>query len=133
MIAGFAVANRRRRAGDLLVKLGLKDRLNAEPKNLSGGERQRVAIARVLINDPVLILADEPTANLDKAIGHEVMMLLCSIGCEQGKSIVIVSHDERIKDVAHLVLYIEDGRLTREEKGRHDAVCLMKSHLHRPA
>lgn len=127
-IAAFGISNPYTKASELLTKLGLKDRLNAKPADLSGGEKQRVAIARSLINNPKLILADEPTANLDKAHGHEVMRLLCSIGCEQNKSIIIVSHDERIKEVAHRVLYIEDGKLTREEKGNHDQVCSMKSH-----
>ncbi|MEK7540446.1 MAG: ABC transporter ATP-binding protein [Patescibacteria group bacterium] len=127
-VAGFSVENRTERATELLSKLGLSKRLHAKPKNLSGGERQRVAIARALINDPALILADEPTANLDSHIGHEVMKILCSIGCEQGKSIIIVSHDERIKDVAHRVVYIEDGHFTRTEKGKHDQTCTMKDH-----
>ncbi len=115
-------------ASELLTKLGVKNRSHAKPRELSGGERQRVAIARALINNPALILADEPTANLDRQHGHEVMELLCSIGCEQGKSIVIVSHDERIKDVANRVITIEDGRLTREERGEHDRVCRMREH-----
>lgn len=127
-IAAFGISNPWAKASELLTKLGLKDRLNAKPADLSGGEKQRVAIARSLINNPKLILADEPTANLDKAHGHEVMQLLCSIGCEQNKSIIIVSHDERIKEVAHRVLYIEDGKLTREEKGNHNQVCSMKTH-----
>lgn len=127
-IAGFRVQNRKKKALELLRRLGLGHRLHQKPKDLSGGERQRVAIARALINDPAMIFADEPTANLDRAIGHEVMQLLCSIGCEQEKGIIIVSHDERIKDVAHRVLYIEDGRLTRQEEGRHNETCAMSKH-----
>lgn len=128
IVAGVFNRGAKLRAQELLVKLGLRDRLRSKPNELSGGERQRVAIARAMMNDPLLILADEPTANLDSAIGREVMRLLCSIGCEQGKSVVIVSHDERIKDIAHRVLYIEDGKLAREEKGRHSEVCTMKEH-----
>lgn len=128
LIAGFDIENREEKAKELLIKLGLKKRLEAKPSDLSGGERQRVAIARALISNPKLILADEPTANLDRKIGHEVMQLLCSIGCEEQKSVIIVSHDERIKDVAHRLVYIEDGKLTREEKGDHNKVCLMKKH-----
>lgn len=127
-ITVFNSKDRKDKAIRLLERLGLKNRLHAKPRDLSGGERQRVAIARALINDPLLILADEPTANLDKHIGHEVMQIFCSISCQEGKSIVIVSHDERIKDVAHRVIYIEDGRLILEEKGRHNQVCLMKKH-----
>lgn len=128
IIAGAYNAGGSKRAEELLVRLGLRDRLRSKPNELSGGERQRVAIARALMNDPMLILADEPTANLDRAIGHEVMLLLCSIGCEQGKSVVIVSHDERIKDIAHRVIYIEDGKLAREETGHHNEVCAMEEH-----
>lgn len=132
IIAIFKNHSRSERAKALLIKLGLKDRIFSKPKELSGGERQRVAIARALINDPLLILADEPTANLDSAIGREVMKLLCSIGCEQGKSVIVVSHDERIKDIAHRVVYIEDGKLARQGKGRHTEVCLMKDHFFKP-
>ena len=128
MVAAFNQPERGQKARALLAKLGLAKRLLSLPRDLSGGERQRVAIARALINDPALILADEPTANLDSKIGHEVMRLLCGIGCEENKSIIIVSHDERIKDVAHRVIYIEDGRLVRAEKGRHNQVCQMKKH-----
>ncbi len=117
-----------KKARETLIKLEMNDRLNNLPRNLSGGEKQRVSIARALVNNPKIILADEPTANLDSKIGHEVMRLFCSIGCEQQKTVIIVSHDERIKDVAHKVLYIEDGKLVREEKGRHGEVCTMKHH-----
>lgn len=127
-IAGFNVNSRKKKAIDLLISLGLKSRLHAKPKELSGGERQRVAIARSLINDPKIILADEPTANLDRAIGHEVMQLLCSIACRQGKAVIIVSHDERIKDFANRILYIEDGKLTKSGRGAHDKNCQMKRH-----
>lgn len=111
-----------------LEKLELGHRLKNLPRDLSGGEKQRVSIARALVNDPKIILADEPTANLDSKIGQEVMKLFCSIGCKQGKSIIIVSHDERIKNVAHTVAYIEDGKLTRREKGNHNKVCTMREH-----
>lgn len=117
------------KARNLLEKLDLGKRITNIPRELSGGEKQRVSIARALLNNPKLILADEPTANLDSKIGHEVMKLLCSIGCEQKKSVIIVSHDERIKNVAHRVLHIEDGKLVREEKGQHEKNCLM-SHNH---
>ena len=87
----------------------LGERLDFPPEKLSGGEKQRVAIARALINDPALILADEPTANLDSKIGHEIMRLLRRIAKQQGRSVVIVSHDERIRDIADRVLWLEDG------------------------
>jgi len=125
LIAGFNRKNALKKTPELLAKLNLEKRFSFKPNDLSGGERQRVAIARALINDPKIILADEPTANLDKNIGHEVMQLLCSVACEQGKSVIIVSHDERIKDTAHRVIYIEDGHLVKEEKGGHDRSCTM--------
>ena len=126
IIAGFDQKRPKEKAMKLLDQLGLNERINFKPNDLSGGERQRVAIARALINNPKIMLADEPTANLDRNIGHEVMKLLCSIACEEGKGVIIVSHDERIKDVAHRIIYIEDGKIVREEKGGHDKTCPMK-------
>ncbi len=128
IVGSFQHTETRQRAGKLLARLGVEQRSHAKPKDLSGGERQRVAIARALINNPAIILADEPTANLDRQHGHEVMDLLCSIGCAEGKSVVIVSHDERIKDVANRVMTIEDGKLVKEEQGAHNKVCRMREH-----
>ena len=108
-LAGLNGRGSRQKATALLTDLGLGERLNFLPEKLSGGEKQRVAIARALINDPALILADEPTANLDSKIGHEIMRLLRRIAKEQGRSVVIVSHDERIRDFADRVLWLEDG------------------------
>ncbi len=118
----------RTRATGLLTRLGLKDRLHFRPNQLSGGEKQRVAVARALANDPKIILADEPTANLDAKNGREVMLLLCQIACQEQRAVVIVSHDERLRSVAKRVLTIEDGRLTKEEQGSHERNCSM---LHR--
>src|SRR6266498_1862287 len=108
-LAGKKSGTARRAAASLLTELGLGERLNFLPEKLSGGEKQRVAIARALVNDPALILADEPTANLDSKIGHEIMRLLRRIAREQGRSVVIVSHDQRIKDIADRILWLEDG------------------------
>lgn len=113
------------KAQQLLKRLGLEKRMHALPSELSGGEKQRVAIARALINEPKVILADEPTANLDSRIGHEVMQLLCEIACAENRAVVIVSHDERLKTVAKRVITIEDGRLMKEEAGEHDRHCRM--------
>ncbi|OGY26641.1 MAG: hypothetical protein A2Z11_04020, partial [Candidatus Woykebacteria bacterium RBG_16_43_9] len=110
-------------ARQALERLGLAERLSNKPSDLSGGEKQRVAIARALITNPAIILADEPTANLDSKNGHEVMLKLCAVSCEENKSVIIVSHDSRIKDIAHKVLWIEDGKLIREEEGNHKKVC----------
>lgn len=113
------------RAAGLLTRLGLKERLHFRPNQLSGGEKQRVAVARALANDPKIILADEPTANLDAKNGYEVMRLLCQIACMEQRAVVIVSHDERLRSVAKRVLTIEDGRLTKEEQGAHEQNCSM--------
>lgn len=113
------------KAKEALEKLNLGHRLNNLPRDLSGGEKQRVSVARALVNDPGMILADEPTANLDKNMGHEVMKLLCDVACKEEKAVIIVSHDERLKNVAHRILYIEDGKLIKEEKGGHNRYCSM--------
>jgi putative ABC transport system ATP-binding protein len=113
------------RAKELLEKLHLGQRLGNLPRNLSGGEQQRVAIARALGNSPKLILADEPTANLDSKTGHEVMILLCEIACRENRAVIIVSHDQRLKAAAKRVITIEDGRLVREEPGDHNLHCRM--------
>ena len=124
-LAGLKAHAARDKATALLSDLGLGERLDFLPEKLSGGEKQRVAIARALINDPSLILADEPTANLDSKIGHEIMRLLRSIAKEQGRSIVIVSHDQRIRDIADRVLWLEDGAFKDLVTMATDLVCGM--------
>ena len=124
-LAGVNGRVARDKATALLTELGLGDRLGFPPEKLSGGEKQRVAIARALINDPALILADEPTANLDSKIGHEIMRLLRRIAKEQGRSVVIVSHDERIRDIADRVLWLEDGAFKDIVTMAVDPVCGM--------
>ena len=124
-LAGLGAGAARRKAASLLTDLGLGERLNFLPEKLSGGEKQRVAIARALINDPTLILADEPTANLDSKIGHEIMRLLRRIAKEQGRSVVIVSHDQRIQDIADRVLWHEDGEFKEMVTMAIDPVCGM--------
>ena len=125
VLAGVRGSDARRKATELLTDLGLGERLNFLPEKLSGGEKQRVAIARALVNNPALILADEPTANLDSKIGHEIMRLLRSIAKEQGRSVVIVSHDQRIKDIADRVLWLEDGQFKEMVTMATDPVCGM--------
>lgn len=128
-LAGIKRSAARKAAAILLTNLGLGDRLNFLPEKLSGGEKQRVAIARALINDPALILADEPTANLDSKIGHEIMRLLRQIAKKQGRSVVIVSHDQRIKDIADRVLWLEDGQFKDMVTMATDPVCGMTVEL----
>jgi putative ABC transport system ATP-binding protein len=111
-LAGVKGRVARRRAEELLAMLGLERRFDHKPADLSGGEKQRVAIARALANDPPLILADEPTGNLDSKTGQEVMELLCcGLGRDRGRAIVIVTHDHRLKQIADRVLWLEDGAL----------------------
>ena len=103
------------RARDLLEMFGLGHRMHALPKKLSDGEKQRVAIARALAKDPELLLADEPTANLDSKRGHEVMELLRQKAMELHKAVIVVSHDNRIRQFADRVVWLEDGRLRDDE------------------
>jgi putative ABC transport system ATP-binding protein len=124
-LAGTRGRPARRRAEQLLGDLGLGDRLDFRPHKLSGGEKQRVAIARALANEPAVILADEPTANLDSKIGHEIARLLRRAATEQQRSVVIVSHDSRLRDIADRVLWLEDGRFKTMSELATDPVCGM--------
>jgi putative ABC transport system ATP-binding protein len=124
-LAGSRPAAARRKAAQLLGEFGLGERLHFLPEKLSGGEKQRIAIARALVNEPALILADEPTANLDSKIGHEIMRLLRRIATEQDRSVVIVSHDQRIQDIADRVLWLEDGQFKEMVTMAVDPVCGM--------
>ncbi|WP_214781215.1 ABC transporter ATP-binding protein [Exiguobacterium sp. S3] len=109
-------------AKQLLTDLGLGHRLHHLPSTLSGGEKQRVAVARALINSPQLILADEPTASLDYENGRRVMALLAKQAHEEGRRVVVITHDERMLDVCDRVLRVIDGTLTElnKEEGHHD-------------
>jgi putative ABC transport system ATP-binding protein len=124
-LTGMRRGPARDKAMALLTELGLGDRVHFLPEKLSGGEKQRVAIARALVNDPALILADEPTANLDSKIGREIMRLLQRIAREQRRSVVIVSHDQRIKEIADRVLWLEDGQFKAMREMATDPVCGM--------
>jgi len=101
-----------RRAREMLEAVGLGDRLHHKPEQMSGGQRQRVAIARALGGEPAMLLADEPTASLDKKSGREVVDRMQSLAREQGTTILLVTHDTRILDVADRVVHLEDGRLS---------------------
>ncbi|MBZ0166906.1 MAG: ABC transporter ATP-binding protein [Candidatus Omnitrophica bacterium] len=101
----------RKRAAGLLAQLGLKNRIKHKPNQLSGGEQQRVAIARALINDPKVVLADEPTGNLDSASGKEIINLLMLLNELNNQTIMIVTHDEEIAKQCHRTIYMRDGVL----------------------
>jgi len=122
---GLSRKEARLRAKELLEQLGLEHRLTFLPEKLSGGEKQRVAIARALVNKPDIILADEPTANLDSHHGHETMRLLRGIAKDENRSVIIVSHDQRIKDIADRVLWLEDGAFKNVVEMATDPVCGM--------
>jgi putative ABC transport system ATP-binding protein len=98
-------------AARLLESVGLAKRAHAYPRDMSGGEKQRTAIARALAGDPPIILADEPTANLDSRTGRDVLRLLRGHAGELHKAVAIVSHDPKVEEVAHRVIHLEDGRL----------------------
>lgn len=108
---------------EMLDRLGLTARRRARPAELSGGEKQRVAIARALIADPKLILADEPTANLDWSIGQEVVRLLCAMARERGVTVLVASHDERLAVRADQVVRLVDGVVVRQATEPAEAVA----------
>ena len=110
-IQGINRKNAKDQAQVLLGQVGLENQSEQKPSDLSGGQKQRVAIARALAGCPQLIMADEPTAALDSKSGHSVIQLLCSLAKEQGCTVLMVSHDPRIIDVADNVTYLEDGTL----------------------
>jgi putative ABC transport system ATP-binding protein len=110
--AGIPLSERTERAKDVLEKVGLKDRMNHKPNELSGGQRQRVAVARALINNPSLLLADEPTGNLDTKTSYEIMALFDDIH-QSGNTIVLVTHEEDIANHAKHVVRMRDGQIEK--------------------
>jgi putative ABC transport system ATP-binding protein len=124
-LAGSRGSDADARARRLLDELGLGARLDFAADQLSGGEKQRVAVARAVANRPQLILADEPTANLDSQRGQETMRLLRRLANDEGATVLIVSHDERLREVADRVLWLEDGRFKEMAALVRDPVCDM--------
>ena len=114
------------RAGALLDRVGLTHRAAARPGQMSGGEQQRVAVARALANDPPVLLADEPTANLDASRGRDLARLLRTLADEDDRAVVIVSHDDRLREVANRVLWLEDGTFRQVAALAVDPVCRMQ-------
>jgi putative ABC transport system ATP-binding protein len=107
---------RRAMAMEALAKVGLSDRANHRPTELSGGEQQRVAIARALAKNPPLILADEPTGNLDSRSGEEIISILTSLHAEQGITVVMITHDPSIAHHCERIVHIKDGQIEKDEK-----------------
>jgi len=105
----------RRRAMEALARVGLSDRANHRPTELSGGEQQRVAIARALVKNPPLILADEPTGNLDSRSGEEIISILTTLHSEQGITLVLVTHEANIAHQCQRIIHLKDGQVVSEE------------------
>jgi putative ABC transport system ATP-binding protein len=112
--AGVPYSERRERASKALTDVGLSDRMHHKPNELSGGQRQRVAVARALVTNPSIILADEPTGNLDSKTGEEIMMLFNEIQ-EKGNTIILVTHEEYIAEHAARIIRLKDGLVEKDE------------------
>jgi putative ABC transport system ATP-binding protein len=112
--AGVPYSERRERASKALTDVGLADRMHHKPNELSGGQRQRVAVARALVTNPSIILADEPTGNLDSKTGEEIMMLFNEIQ-EKGNTIILVTHEEYIAEHAARIIRLKDGLVEKDE------------------
>ena len=117
IFAGTVPAERRARSAELLERLGLADRAHHKPTELSGGQQQRVAMARALVNEPAILLADEPTGNLDSKTGEEILSLLKQLNAG-GQTIIVVTHDPRIANYATRTLHLLDGKIVRDEQAR---------------
>src|SRR5512136_2710068 len=113
--AGTKKAERQEKARRALERVEMQARMNHKPTELSGGERQRVAVARALVNEPSLLLADEPTGNLDSRTGREILNLFHRIH-EQGNTIIMVTHDREVADQAQRIIHIRDGQIERDER-----------------
>lgn len=112
--AGMKSADRKARAKEVLTKVGLGDRVDHKPNELSGGQRQRVAIARALVNNPSILLADEPTGNLDTKTGEEIMLLFEEL-YRQGNTIIVVTHEQEIAEHARRIVRLRDGLIETDE------------------
>jgi len=116
IFAGLAEDEARDKAAGILTRVGLGDRIFHRPYELSGGQQQRVAVARAIANDPVIILADEPTANLDVKTGRDMIDLLCQLKAEDRVTVISATHDMKMLDVSDRILWIRDGQIDRLEK-----------------
>ena len=123
-------SKRRERAMELLAMVGLSERMNHEPNELSGGQRQRVAIARALSNHPPLILADEPTGNLDSQASVEIMELFAQLNA-QGNTVIVVTHEDNIAQYAHRILTFNDGVMISDEINQNPTPITEGGGIHR--
>jgi putative ABC transport system ATP-binding protein len=112
----YSSGSDRRRAMEALASVGLSDRANHRPTELSGGEQQRVAIARALVKNPPLILADEPTGNLDSRSGEEIISILISLHDEQGITLLVVTHESNIAHQCQRIIHLKDGQVVAEDR-----------------
>ena len=113
---GVLSEKRKKRAKEILISVGLEDRISHQPAELSAGERQRVAIARAFANDPELVIADEPTGNLDSVTGKKIMEILTDFHQKEGKTIVVVTHDPNIASYSEKIVNIKDGQIIVNHK-----------------
>ena len=118
--AGMPAEERKKTALDALGQVGLADRVHHKPNELSGGQRQRVAIARALVNNPAILLADEPTGNLDSKTGNEIMLLFEELS-RKGNTIIVVTHEEDIAMRARRIIRLRDGLIASDQQTRHEA------------
>lgn len=117
IFSGVLKRERRRKAAELLETVGLSERLSHRPSELSGGEQQRVAIARALVNSPRLLLADEPTGNLDSRTGEEILRLLAELNRSQQLTVVLVTHEQSfVRALSHMLIQLKDGRVLSMEE-----------------
>jgi putative ABC transport system ATP-binding protein len=115
IFAGESVRKRRERATEILERVGLTGRLDHKPNELSGGQQQRVSIARALVNQPGIILADEPTGNLDSKTEQEILNLMRQMNKENGTTFIIVTHEQEVAEQSDRVIYLQDGRVVQKK------------------
>ena len=115
--AGYSKSERNERAKEVLTQVGLSDRMDHQPNQLSGGQRQRVAVARALVNNPSIILADEPTGNLDSKTSIEIMNLFNDIH-KNGNTVILVTHEEDIAKYAHRIIRLKDGMIENDYENK---------------